>query len=298
MIKISAVINTFNEEENIERAIRSVKWADEIVVVDMESEDKTVEIAKKMGAKVFFHNKTGFVEPARNFAIAKATGTWVLILDADEEIPLSLAKELKKISEESVFDFVEIPRKNIIFSKWIRSSMWWPDLNIRFFKKEKVSWSSKIHSKPAANGKGLKLAESEEFAIIHHHYISLDQYLERLFRYTKIQANELEKAGVRFKWQDLLEKPLAEFLSRFFANKGFEDGLHGLALGLLQAFSELIVYLRLWEVEKFKDQALNLKDITELSKKQSKEIDYWLKYSNLSKNPFKRFVQKIGNKMS
>ncbi len=297
MAKISAVINTLNEEKNIERAIKSVKWADEIVVVDMESVDDTVKIAKKLGANVFNHKKMGFVEPARNFAIEKTNGDWVLILDADEEIPQTLAEKLQEIASQNSVDYVEIPRKNVIFGKWMKESMWWPDLNIRFFKKGKVIWSNKIHSKPKTSGQGLKLEVKEEFAITHHHYVSLDQYLERLFRYTKIQAEELYADGTKFKWTDLLEKPLIEFLSRFFANRGFEDGLHGLSLGLLQAFSQLIVYLRIWELEKFRQEEIQLKELKNLTAKQSKDIGYWYKFSNLSKNPIKRIIQKARNKL-
>jgi glycosyltransferase involved in cell wall biosynthesis len=297
MVKISAVINTFNEESNIERAINSVNWVDEIVVVDMQSDDKTVQIAKKLGAKIYTHKRVGFVEPARNFAIEKAKNEWILVLDADEEIPKALAEQLNQIAEKNNIDFVEIPRKNIIFQKWMRASKWWPDYNIRFFKKESVKWSDKIHSKPSTIGQGLKIEALVDQAIIHHHYITLDQYLGRLFRYTKIQANQLDKAGVNFKLVDLLEKPLNEFLSRFFANRGFEDGLHGFSLSLLQAFSELIVYLRLWEIEKFKEEEIELKDLQNFSKNQGKQISYWFKYGNLSKNPFKRFLQKTKNRL-
>src|SRR3989338_6180720 len=96
--KISVVINTLNEEQNIERAIKSVNWADELIVCDMYSEDKTVEIAKKLGAKIFFHKREDFVETARNFAVSKASNDWVLVLDPDEEVIDSLKERLIEIS--------------------------------------------------------------------------------------------------------------------------------------------------------------------------------------------------------
>ena len=114
-----------------------------------------------------------------------------------------------------------------------------------------------------------------------------------MIRYTKVQANELVKDGYSFDWQDLIKKPLEEFLSRFFANSGFKDGLHGLTLSLLQAFSFLIVYLRIWELEKFGEKAVNLKEFKDLSNQSGSQMNYWFNYSNLSKNPFKRFIQKI-----
>ncbi len=297
--KISVVINTFNEERNIERAIKSVLWADEILVCDMHSDDNTALIAKKLGAIVFFHKRMGFVEPARNFAISKASHEWVLIIDADEEIPGSLEGKIKEvINKPGVTTFVEIPRKNIIFNKWMKTSQWWPDYNIRFFKKDKVAWGNKIHRPPKTEGQGLRLPEEERWSIIHYNYRSISQFISRMNRYTDVQSRELKQSNYEFKWEDLLHKPLNEFLSRFFANKGYQDGLHGLALSLLQAFSELLVYLKLWEQSNFKEQSIKLQDLKEISSSSGKEIDYWFKYGNLSKNPLKNFLQRAKNKLS
>ena len=294
--KISVVINTLNEEEHIDRVINSVKWADEIIICDMHSVDKTVEKAKKLGAKIVYHKKEDFVELARNFAVSKAANDWVLVLDPDEEMQESLRERLIQISERmNQIDYVRIPRKNLIFDEWVKSSMWWPDLNIRFFRKGKVSWTNQIHRPPETLGEGIDLPSEEQWAIVHHHYNSVAQFLERMNRYTKVQADQLKKEGYKFEWQDLIRKPLGEFLSRFFANKGYEDGVHGLALGLLQAFSQLVLYLRIWEMEGFKSKDISWEDLTFTGKQSGKEIDYWFKYGNLSKNPFKRFVQKVKN---
>lgn len=298
MPKISVVVNTLNEENLLKTCLDSVKWADEIIVVDMLSDDESAKLAKSKGAKVFPRKREKFVELARNFGISKASGDWILIIDPDEEVGEALAKRLREISEKMrEIDFIRIPRKNIIFGKWMKASKWWPDLNIRFFKKGKVSWSDKIHIPPQTSGAGLDL-EGEEMSILHHHYESITQFLERLNRYTDAQAEELVKSGYKFSWQDLVVKPNGEFLSRFFANRGFEDGLHGLALSLLQAFSFLIMYLKTWEKGKFKEENLDIKDINELKTKVGIEINYWFKYANLSKNPFKRFAQKVKNKLA
>src|SRR3990170_3911426 len=205
MNKISAVINTLNEEKNLSRAMESVKWADEIVVCDMYSEDKTVEVAKKLGAKIVRHKRINYVEPARNFVISKASGPWILVLDADEEIPDSLAKRLQEFAKSKIkSDFVEIPRKNIIFNKWMKASMWWPDYQVRFFKKGSVVWGDKIHSKPDTRGQGLQLPAEEKWAITHQNYQTIGQFIERMNRYTSIEAEELTKEGYKFDWQDLL----------------------------------------------------------------------------------------------
>lgn len=294
MGKISVVINTLNEEINLEKALKSVKWADEVIVCDMRSDDKTVEMAKRQGAKVFLCERSDYVEKARNFAVSQATNEWILVLDPDEKVGRELAERLKELaSGKIVSDYVRIPRKNLIFNNWIKATGWWPDYNIRFFKKGVVEWSDKIHVSPKTTGQGLDLPAEEKWAITHHHYTSISEYLTRLDRYTNVQSNELISDGYKFHWTDIIQKPKSEFFSRFFAQKGYEDGLHGLILSFLQALSFLIVYLKVWEQEKFKEQDLELRELKVEADKSKKELDYWFKYISLSKNPFKKFVQKV-----
>lgn len=297
--KLTVIINTLNDEKIIQRVISSVSWADEILICDMESEDETVKIAKKAGAKVISCKREKYVELARNFSVSHASNDWILILDPDEEIPKILAERIREmIAKPIVSDYVEIPRKNIIFGCWMKASGWWPDYNIRLFKKGNVSWGKEIHRPPKVEGQGLKLPEEENFAIVHHHYESISQFISRLNRYTDAQAEGLIDDGYKFNWSDLINKPVGEFMSRYFVNRGFEDGLHGLALGLLQAFSYLVMYLKVWEKEKFKEQEISLADFSKESQKAGQEINYWFKYANLSKNPFKRFIQKAKNRIS
>jgi glycosyltransferase involved in cell wall biosynthesis len=297
--KISVVINTLNESSVIERAIKSCKWADEVLVCDMNSEDDTAVIARRAGAKVIFIKRQPFVELARNLSISKAKNEWILIMDPDEEIPESLGEKLKEIaSSNGVTTFVDVARKNLIFGKWMRNSMWWPDYKPRFFKKGAVTWGNKIHIPQQTTGQGLTLPAEERFAFVHYHYTSVEQFITRLNRYTTIQAKELNESGYNFDWRDLIRKPLSEFLGRFFANRGFEDGLHGLALSMLQAFSFLIVYLKVWEMEGFKEEKVEIAEIKLEAEEAGKELKYWFKYGNLSKNPLKRFLQRAKNKIS
>ncbi|MCX6724604.1 MAG: glycosyltransferase family 2 protein [Candidatus Shapirobacteria bacterium] len=301
MNKISVIVNTWNEEQNIKRCLDSVKWADEIVVVDMFSTDKTVAIAKKSAAKIFSHKYTSYVEPARNFAIKKTTGDWILILDADEEISSELAQKLKNLTENKEgLTYFRLPRKNIIFGKWIKHSRWWPDYNIRFFKKGAVCWSEKIHSVPLTRGEGFDLESKEANAILHYHYQTVSQHLERLNRYSDIQARELVENGYKFNWSDLLRKPMSEFLSRFFAGDGYKDGTHGLILSLLQSFSELVKYLKVWEKEGFKFQELPLDNFAMEMKKLGKELSYWWTtiFINETGNLFKKIPLKIKRRLT
>lgn len=276
MPKISVVVNTRNEEKNLLRVLTSIKGlASEIVVVDMESTDNTVKIAKEEGAKVFSHKTTGYVEPARNFAISKATGEWILLLDADEEVSNKLRNKLRNLVQHPKADFYRLPRKNIIFGKWIKHSRWWPDYNIRFFKKGRVSWNEIIHSVPETHGKGLDLPAEEENAIVHFHYDSIEQFINRMNVYTTEHAKLRIKDGYKFSWTDLIKKPTDEFLSRYFFGQGYKDGIHGLALALLQAFSELALYLKIWQAEKFEDIDIDTRKVIGVMRETEKEIHYW-----------------------
>jgi len=274
--KISVVINTLNEEKNLSRALTSIKnFADEIVVVDMKSDDKTQDIARKSGAKVYEHQRMGYVEPARNYAIGKASKDWILVLDADEEVPPSLEKELKKIAENADADYYRIPRKNIIFGKWVKHSRWWPDYNIRFFKKGSVSWNEIIHSVPSTTGKGLDLEPKEENALVHYHYQTVEQFIDRLNRYTSYHAKLLVKDGYKLDWSDLVHKPVNEFLSRYFQGEGYKDGLHGLALAALQAFSEFVMYLKIWQLGNFREEHVDIEEVVNELKESESDIHYW-----------------------
>lgn len=275
MGKVSVVINTLNEEKNISSCISSVKTlVDEIVVVDMHSGDDTVKIARKLGAEVYRHKRTGYVEPARNYAISKAKNEWILLLDADEKISKSFATEIKKLIKKQV-EYYRVPRKNIIFGKWIKNSRWWPDYNIRLFKKGKVSWADEIHSIPITQGTGEELPSEEKFAIIHNHYTSVSQYVERINRYTSVQANSLLKEKRRASWKDFIDKPAGEFFARYFQGEGYKDGIHGIALSMLQAFSELVVYIKVWEGNKFVESDIEIEKVSKKIGKIQKDLNYW-----------------------
>jgi len=281
---ISVVINTLNNEEEVSRAIASVKGlADEVVVCDMESSDKTVDVAKKLGAKVYNHKKEKYVELVRNFMVSKVEDgersrtNWILILDPDEEITSKLSSKLKEIIKHPQADYFRIPRKNIIFGKWIKHTNWWPDYNVRFFKKGFVSWNEVIHSIPMTQGKGIDLPEKEEYAIIHKSYKTISNYFEKILRYTDAQRDNLLNAGYVFSWKDLIKKPLAEFLSRYFASEGYKDGVHGLALSLLQSFSELTLYLKVWEKQGFDDKNLKKAEIKKELNKGTSDLKWWLR---------------------
>ncbi len=285
---LSVVITAWNEELNLERAVSSIKGiADEVIVVDTESTDETVKIAKQLGCKVFHHKNTGIVEPVRNFSISKAKGDWILLLDADEEVPPSLAEEIKsQIAMSNGPDYFRIPRKSLIFGKWIKSSHWWPDYVYRLFKKGSVTWGDAIHSIPLTKGKGADLPAQEKFGLVHHHYTSISQYVERLNRYTDHQLKLKLAAGYNFSWTDLLTKPSEEFLSQYFSRHAYKEGLHGLALSLLQAFSELVLYLKLWQSSAFVTKPLDPAEVKTVLAQSARDFNWWLIQSKISESGF------------
>src|SRR5258708_5586692 len=194
-MSLSVVINTKNMGGTIRRALESIKdVATEIVIVDMNSTDETLKIAYQYTDKIFTYEKDLlFADPARNFALSKATGDWILVIDADEELSDSLKSMMKlimsgKMDANLQADCYFIPRRNIIFGKRMEKTGWWPDYQLRFFKRGQAEWTDKVHTPPITHGKVVQLPAKDELAIIHHNYQTVAQYVERLNRYTTVQA--------------------------------------------------------------------------------------------------------------
>jgi (heptosyl)LPS beta-1,4-glucosyltransferase len=294
---ISAVINTRNEAKTLEKCLKSVKnFAQEIIVVDMESTDGSLDIAKKYKAKIYNHKFLPVVEPARNYALSKATGKWIILLDPDEYLTLTLKKELKSITKRHDVDFVKIPRQNFIFGKWMRHSKCWPDYLIRFFKKSNVTWKNEIHSQPETKGSCLTLLDCEKLAIKHNNYPNVSSFITRALRYSDIQAEELLKEDYKVKTSDFILKPTQEFNSRFFYAQGYKDGLHGLIFSLLQAFTIGLIYIKLWEKQGSQEKVLAKESFISASQESNFEYSHWFTQyfiAEYSHNIFKNFIIKI-----
>ncbi|OGV93059.1 hypothetical protein A3B57_01790 [Microgenomates group bacterium RIFCSPLOWO2_01_FULL_47_10] len=278
---ISVVINTKNSALTLERTLKSVAWADDIVVCDMASTDETVKIARKFTDRIFSVDDRGYVEPARNFATAKAKHEWILVLDADEEVPIPLAEELETIIN-SGYDVIDIPRKNIIFGRWLEHAGWWPDYQRRIFRKNFVVWSDTIHSKPAVKGKIKILPPEEKYALIHQNYQTIEQYLDRLNRYTSIEAKHL--SGAVTSQAKIIETGFSELFNRFFKEQGFKGNLHGLSVSFLQMFYQIVTQLKIWQAQEFKSASGTINQIFPSIISQMK---YWYAdyRSKTTKNP-------------
>lgn len=254
--KLSVVINTKNAVSTLEKTLQSVRFADEIVIVDAYSTDETVAIAKKYTKHIYFLKGPDYVEPYRNFAIAQARFSWVLVIDADEQIPEELGAIIRTlIQEKNEASAYYFPRKNFIFGTWIQHTGWWPDYQLRLFKKGAVKWQDAIHSIPVVTGSTEYLPAKERYAITHDNYTDVSHFLEKLNLYTSIQAREKTQRSPQddFSVATLLETFSGEFAQRAFARNGVADGLHGLSLSLLQGMSEVVVYLKQWGEQGYKN---------------------------------------------
>lgn len=312
-IKISVVVSAHNEEQKIRDCLESVGFADEIIVVDSGSKDATVTIAKEYDAKVFKRENNPMLNVNKNFGFSKATGDWVLSLDADERVTPELREEIKEVIENSngkwkmlaslrsgengKSDIVGywIPRKNIIFGKWIQSDMWWPDYQLRLFRRGKGRFGQKhVHEYIEVDGETKKLREP----LVHYNYSSIAQYLYKMDTiYTENEVANLIASDRTITWIEAIRFPLQDFLKTFFARKGYRDGLHGLILSFLQAFYMEIVFLKVWEKQGFPEHNNGdfLDNVYREIMKFKKEFRYWFLTSVIqeTKNPLKKFFYRL-----
>jgi glycosyltransferase involved in cell wall biosynthesis len=248
---ISAVVNTCNEERYIRQCLEHLKWADEIIIVDMYSTDKTVEICRYYTNKIYFHERTISVLYARNFAISKANGDWILVVDPDEVIPETLAKQITElINSNPNFVAIAFPWKTIFWGKWLKYS--YPvEWHTRCFKKGYVSYSPRVHSQPIIKGKVYSLPQEDKFCVIHYVLDETSGFIEKMNRYTTDEANHMhDDDGIRFRTLDLIKKPLVEFINRYFRRKGYKEGIEGFIFSVLMSIYRFITYTKLWEKNK------------------------------------------------
>lgn len=300
MKKLSVVISAFNEEKKVEDCLRSVKFADEIVFVDNSSTDNTKKIAQKYTRKIISQeNNPNRIDLQKNTGFKNASNEWILLLDADERVTPELQKEIEEVTNKSdAKDGYFIPRKNFIFGKWIEHTGWYPDYQLRLFKKGKGSFKEDfVHQVLNIEGETDHLQNE----LIHLNYESINQFLSRAVNsYAPNEAEKLVKEGYQFSYKDAVRFPLKEFLNRFFSGKGYKDGMHGLMLSLLMAFYHFVIFSYLWEHHKFLDSN---EDILEMTDKEfenvGKEINYWIGSEKIdnSKNPISKNLLRLKRKL-
>lgn len=254
---ISVVIHTYNSEKYLEKCLESVKSVEEIIICDMYSTDRTVEIAEKYGAKVIYHENLGFADPARNFALSHATKDWILVLDSDEIVPPELLDYLRHYmhNHETNYEVVYIPRKNILLGKVLWS--WYPNPIMRFFKNGVVTFDEKVHCTPTVHGVVGEFfidLKRTELALIHYNYDSIEAFISRMNKYTSLELEKFEERNIKFSAKLLFTRPVGEFCKRYFLKKGYKDGWHGFMFATLMGIYKFIAIAKLWQSE------LNLDD--------------------------------------
>ncbi|MDR2811826.1 MAG: glycosyltransferase family 2 protein [Endomicrobium sp.] len=248
MINISAYILTKNEEKYIRECIESVKWADEIVIVDDFSTDSTVEISKIMGCKVV-QNKFEYFGKQRNFALTQCSNEWVICLDADERITPKLKEEIEQeLKNTPRSDAFIAPRKSKFINRWILHSGWYPDYRHPvLFNKNRIKYKDQlVHEDIEDSGKKVYFKGN----ILHYPYDSIKQFVKKSDFYADLHSKEMFERGGKFKVLNLFVNPSVMFFKMYIIKKGFLDGLTGLILALLYSFFyTLMKYIKLWELE-------------------------------------------------
>ena len=298
MAKLSVVISAYNEEQKIEDCLKSVSFAGEIILVDNSSTDKTVEIAKKYTSKIYKRQNNPMLNINKNFGFSKASGDWILCLDADERVMPELQEEIKEKIGNSVNGYW-IPRKNIIFGKWIEHAGWYPDYQLRLFRKGKGKFPEKhVHEMIEIEGETKYLKES----LFHLNYDSISQFLHKHINiYSDNEVENLLKNGYVFNYLDAIRFPLKEFLSRYFAREGYKDRFYGLVLSIFMGFYHFIIFAKLWEKENFKDNTGSefINNVEKEFKKSQRELVYWFLTEKIkaTKNVFSKIGLKIRRKI-
>ncbi|MBX2962029.1 MAG: glycosyltransferase family 2 protein [Cyclobacteriaceae bacterium] len=260
MGQISLVVNTLNEESNIKDCINSAsKWVDEVIVCDMHSEDKTVEIALSLGAKVIFFERAGFVEPARFYAISQASSEWVLVLDADEQLTDALAKKLVEIVKRDECDAVSFSSLFNYFGGSIYHGGFFNSNWTRFFKKQVYldTYSENeltVHQNFSALsklGKKRRLVLPKEYYILHNAYPTIDKYVNKTIDYyARVEAKQKLEKGVRFSAARMIFDFLRTFIMNYFIRLGFLDGIRGLILCFYYSVYRFNIWANLWFLQK------------------------------------------------
>lgn len=293
METVSIVISAFNEGYRLDRCLRTCTWAHEVIVVDSSSTDDTITIAKKYTNHIFSRPNNPMLNVNKNFGFAKASGDWILSLDADEELPQALVGEIRSAIEGASVVGFWIPRKNIIFGKWIEHGIWWPDKQLRLFRRNRGKFPGKhVHEPIEVDGPTLILAQP----FIHHNYQSVSQFIRKMDTlYTESEVKNLLAADYRLNWYDAVRFPMSDFLKTYFAQDGYKDGLHGLVLSMLQAFYSFIVFVKLWEQSGFRERQVDISDVSGEFHHAGRDIEYWMLTNQMRRT--KNFLLRIGLKL-
>ena len=242
---LSVVVITYNEETNIGRLLQSVQLADEHIVLDCGSTDHTVEIARAFGASTFTEKWRGY-SAQKNSAIEKATGDWVLSLDADEAVEPELMEEIRHVlNHNPAVNGYYMPRKNYFLGRWIRHGGFYPDRKLRLFRRGRGSFGKRpVHEVVQVDGP----TDTLSHALVHNAYPTLEGYISHMNRYSSLGAEIVAAKGSGFGVLNIVIKPLATFFYNYFFRLGLLDGREGLLLNLYHSVYVSWKYAKAWEL--------------------------------------------------
>ncbi len=296
-MQISALIVAEGHCPDIHLSLSSAQEiAQEVIIVDIGID---APLRKKIQkdhpeVKIVVMDKPDFVELIRQDTFTLASHDWILLLDPDEYLSPDLIRYIQTLTLDTDTEYThfKLPRQNYIFGKWIAHSRWWPDYQIRLFKKHSIQWPKMLHAQPLINGKGHVIppfenekVEMNARTLVHHNYTNISQYLEKALRYSRVEAEDIVANGKEFTLLEATRRATSEFISRFFAEKGYKDGVHGFVLAVLQMFYVILVFSFVWEKRGYHDvSSITLqKSVYQLFLTTGKEIFFWLRRENLVK---------------
>lgn len=249
---VTATVITLNEAANIQAALESLSWADEIIVVDSQSTDDTVAIARRFTDKVIVRPWPGYIAQ-KNFAAEQASHDWIFSLDADERVTPGLAAEIKSLlAAEPACAGYRVPRVTFHLGRWMRSTDWYPDYQLRFYDRRRAKWTGKhVHESVKAEGR----VEDLRGELQHYAYRDLAHHFQTMDRYTTLAARQMFEEGRRAGFLDLMVHPPVAFLRNYILRGGIRDGVPGLIISAMNARYVGLKFAKLWELSSQTDRS-------------------------------------------
>lgn len=247
MTGVTAIILTKNEEDMLPGCLQTLQWVDELLVIDGGSTDGTIDVARAKKARVIYHPFTSFAD-ARNVGAKESKSEWIFYVDADERVSNELKTEILNLVQDDKFQAARIPRKNILLGKWLRHGGWYPDSQLRLIRRQALKeWRGDIHESAVVDGAVGTLREP----LVHLAHRSIKDGLLKSAEWSGIEAS------IRFKSEHppvkklgVVRMAVGEFLRRYFFLSGWKDGMEGFLEAMIQAFNQLLIYARLWELQR------------------------------------------------
>jgi glycosyltransferase involved in cell wall biosynthesis len=242
--KVSVTVITKNEAGRLAAALESVRWADEIVVVDAQSTDDTVAIARRFTDHVVVRPWAGFIEQ-KNFAASLASHDWIFSLDADERVTPALAEEIRSTLASPSHVAYRVKRVTWYLGRWIRTTDWYPDYQLRLYERHAAGWTGKyVHEAVTVSGStGTLRGELQHFA-----YRDISEHLETIDRYTTLAARQMQESGRHAGLAQIVGHPPLAFLRNYLAHGGFRDGIPGFVISSLNSYYVFLKFAKLWHL--------------------------------------------------